>query len=92
MISAVCVFGPMHGQIIEVSHIPTDQPFIVAEEEPTNYKFNDDEVGSPKLRMPKRHMYELHDIFEQGVEECAVLFHKENCCDKTYADRKPKRW
>ena len=90
VIAVVLMFGPCHGQTHYTQGPLQQQMFFIAGDEPQamfqEYKFGEP-YGPPRPSMMSmnRHVYALHDVFDQGTEEGALYFHDENCCEKDYS-------
>lgn len=90
MIAAVFLFGPCHGTTMVWERLDRNksQYYLLENQENVVFDLDDERLPSPMVHMPKRHIYDLYDIVESGIEECAIFFHSENCCERTYADKK----
>lgn len=86
MIAAIFMFGPEHGKT-QYMQAPLPKEVYVMEQ-PVNMfqQYREGEpFGPPRASMTTgRHMYKLHDVYDQDVEEGAIYFHHEDCCEKTY--------
>lgn len=88
MIAVIYAFGPLHGKVEFAKEMPPRQVQInMLAQQPMfqRYEFGEP-VGPPRPSMLReRHTYVLHDVFDQDVEQCAIYFHHEDCCEKDYS-------
>lgn len=91
MIAVIFMFGPCHGHTAYAQAPLSNEIFmeeINHEGRFEQYRFGDPFLthGSPynEPMGTRRHVYKLHDVFDMDVEEGAVYFHHERCCDRTY--------
>lgn len=88
------VFGPCHGKHIIWPSGPLPDPLIVMDDtEPPRF-FQEYREGQPfgmerPSMMAGRHFYTQKDIYDNGMEECAIYFHSDECCEKDYSKSEP---
>lgn len=87
MIAVVFMFGPAHGKAMFFNAPLQQQIRVPSDDIPPMFQEYRAGVpyGDPRDSMLRgTHLYRLHDVFENGVEEGAIYFHEEDCCEKDY--------
>lgn len=94
MIAVILAFGPEHGRTFYVQPPLQQQIFTMEDVMPSfqEYRFGEPFGDKKPSMMNPRHTYALHDVFDQGMEECAIYFHADECCEKTYEKSKDYRF
>lgn len=87
MIACVYIFGPLHGKLEFTEPPIKPEVMIIVPNAPSFQRYEFGEPYGPPVTsmMADRHIYRMHDMFDQGTEECAIYFHHEDCCEKDYS-------
>lgn len=83
------MFGPCHGTSMEIGD---PQPTFILLEPHTprfeEYRFGEPHRPTHDLRVSGgrpahgRHEYQLQEVYDAGLDQCALYLHSEMCCDK----------
>jgi hypothetical protein len=82
MMNILLMFGPEHGRKMSwrsVDNLPNPLTVPTAEEA---IIWTENNYPTASYGSIHRHMYDLQEIFDQGMDEVALYIHSENCCER----------
>lgn len=86
---ALLMFGPHHGSQMELNGPPPPEIYMMEDVNVSWGEARDMKMEALSALRPQRHTYRLEDEFESAnMEEAALYFHHEKCCNKTMPSAK----